>query len=210
MATHGSWSCCCCHESYDDGDEYVPCYGCEKYQKIDKNICRSCEDSGTALVASRYGDNLDANEYSENYIFCSQSCRAQFNFRFIMYPKAFSVGKLSLSLKLQKQRNYERNYWVNTLMPVVFAAARDPNQHPVWNYLYQERKALLIPLLPTLAMTHLGHDLPYQRSTIITKLKEPTVLLTKKSCSALRWPAGKKPEMNLREYLHKFDIVPWL
>ena len=112
------------------------------------------------------------------------SWRAQFNFRFIMYPRVFSVGKLSLSFKFQKQRNYERNYWVNTLMPIMFCAARDPDQHPVWNYLYQERKALLIPLLPTLAMTHLAHDLPYQRSTIITKLKEPTVLLTKKSCSA--------------------------
>ena len=96
-------------------------------------------------------------------------------------------------------------------MPIIFGAARDPDQHPVWNYLYQERKALLIPLLPTLAsMTHLGHDLPYQKSTMNTKLKEPTVLLTKDSCSALRWPAGKKPEMNLREHLHKFDIVPWL
>ena len=96
-------------------------------------------------------------------------------------------------------------------MPVVFAAARDKNQlnHPVWNYLYQERKALLIPLLPTLAMTHLGHDLPYQRSTINTKLKEPTVLRTKGLCSALHWPAGKKPEMNLRKYLQKYDILPW-
>ena len=139
--------------------------------------------------------------------FCSESSTSV-----ILYPRVFSVGKLSLSFKFQKQRNYERNYWVNTLMPIIFGAARDKNQlnHPVWNYLYQERKALLIPLLPTLAMTHLGHDLPYHKSTIITKLKEPTVLLTKKSCSALRWPAGKKPEMNLREYLHKFDIVPWI
>ena len=102
-------------------------------------------------------------------------------------------------------------------MPIIFGAARDKNQlnHPVWNYLYQERKALLIPLLPTLAMTHLGHDLPYHKSTIITKLKEPTVLLTKKSrvnmlfdlFSAILYP-GKKPEMKLRTYIYKFDIVP--
>ena len=96
-------------------------------------------------------------------------------------------------------------------MPIIFGAARDDNQHPVWNYLYQERKALLIPLLPTLAMTHLGHDLPYHKKHKEYKThKEPCVLLTKKSCSALRWPAAKKPEINLREYLHKFDIVPWL
>ena len=113
--------------------------------------------------------------------------------------------KLSSSLKRLKERNYERNYWVNTLMPLIFGAARDDNQHPVWNYLYQERKILLIPLLPTL-----GHDLPYHKSTMNTKLKEPCVLLTKKSYSALRWPAGKKPEMNFRECLHKYDIVPWL
>ena len=122
----------------------------------------------------------------------------------------FSVGKLSLSLKRLKERNYERNYWVNTLMPIIFSAVRDPDQHPVWDCLYQERKALLIPLLPTLAMTHLAHDLPYQRSTINTKLKEPTVALSKDACAANYYPSGKKPEMNLREYLHKFDIVPWL
>ena len=208
MATHGSWSCCCCHESYDDGDEYAPCYGCGNYHNIQSNICVLCENDGTPLHASRFWDNLHATEQSDLYIFCSQSCRAQFNFRFIMYPRVFSVGKLSLSFKFQKQRNYERNYWVNTLMPIIFGAARDPDQHPVWNCLYQERKALLIPLLPT--MTHLAHDLPYQRSTINTKLKEPTVALSTDSCSALRWPAGKKPEMNLREYLHKYDIVPWL
>ena len=140
---------------------------------------------------------------------CSESCCAQFPWYYVPH-RDFLIGKLSLSLKRLKERNYERNYWVNTLMPIIFSAVRDPDEHPVWNCLYQERKALLIPLLPNLAMTHLAHDLPYQRSTIITKLKEPTVLLTKKSCSALRWPAGKKPKMNLREYLHKYDIVPWL
>ena len=206
--------CCCCGNTFDDADPdfaaFLLCFGCLNYHKIDKNICFECDDNEVALRASRYWDNLHEYEDSDQYIFCSQSCRAQFNFRFIMYLRVFSVGKLSLSFKFQKQRNYERNYWVNTLMPIIFGAVRDPDQHPVWNYLYQERKALLIPLLPTLAMTHLAHDLPYQRSTIITKLKEPTVLLTNKSCSALRWPAGKKPEMNLREYLHKFDIVPWL
>ena len=92
-------------------------------------------------------------------------------------------------------------------MPIIFGAARDHDQHPVWSYLYQERKALLIPLLSTLAMTHLAHDLPYQRSTINTKLKEPTVALTQDTCAALLWPAGKKPEMNLREYLHTFDHI---
>jgi len=134
----------------------------------------------------------------------------------------FSVGKLSLSLKFQKQRNYERYYWVNTLMPIIFGAARNNNQHPVWNYLYQERKALLIPLLPTLSMTsyltHLGHDLPYHKSTRNTKLKEPIVIITEKAIakwehwpytSERRWPYTneKKPIMNLREYLHKFDIM---
>ena len=201
--------CCCCGEPYDDvNPEYTLCYGCSEYHNIQSNICQLCENDGIPLHASRFWDNLDATEKSDLYIFCSPSCRAQFNFRFIMYPRVFSVGKLSLSLKRLKERNYERNYWVNTLMPIIFGAARDSHQHPVWNYLYQERKALLIPLLPTLAMTHLAHDLPYQRSTILTKLKEPTVVLTKKSCSALRWPAGKKPEMNLRTYLYKFDIVP--
>ena len=29
-------------------------------------------------------------------------------------------------------------------------AAHDPDQHPVWNYLYQERIALLIRFLPLL------------------------------------------------------------
>ena len=46
-----------------------------------------------------------------------------------MYPRVFSVGKLSLSLKRLKERNYERNYWVNTLMPIIFGAVRDPDQH---------------------------------------------------------------------------------
>ena len=115
-----------------------------------------------------------------------------------MYPRVFAIGKLSLSLKRLKERNYERNYWVNTLMPIIFGAVRDPDQHPVWNYLYQERKALLIPLLPTLAMTHLAHDLPYQRSTINTKLKEPTVILTK-----------DKSRMNLREYLDSTYYNPF-
>ena len=169
--------CCCCGEPYDDvNPEYSLCYGCLEYHNIQSNICQLCENDGTPLHASRFWDNLDATEKSDLYIFCSQSCRAQFNFRFIMYPRVFSVGKLSLSLKRLKERNYERNYWVNTLMPIIFGAARDPDQHPVWNYLYQERKALLIPLLPTLAMTHLGHDLPYYKSTRNTKLKEPCVL----------------------------------
>ena len=170
------------------------------------------------LPDMRYWDNIHEYEDSDQYIFCSQSCRAQFNFRFIMYPRVFSVGKLSLSLKRLKERNYERNYWVNTLMPIIFGAARDPDQHPVWNYLYQERKALLIPLLSTLAMTHLAHDLPYQRSTIITKLKEPTVMITEKAIakwehwpytSERRWPYTneRKPIMNLKDYIFKTSLV---
>ena len=105
---------------------------------------------------------------------------------------------------------------------VTLARGSDPDQHPVWNYLYQERKALLIPLLPTLSMTsyltHLGHDLPYHKSTRNTKLKEPIVIITEKAIakwehwpytSERRWPYTneKKPIMNLREYLHKFDIM---
>ena len=35
-------------------------------------------------------------------------------------------------------------------MPIIFGAAHDPDQHPVWNYLYQERIALLIRFLPLL------------------------------------------------------------
>ena len=205
--------CCCCGYPFDPDDEdpdLTLCFGCLNYHNVHKNICVKCYDDEIALHASRFWDNIQEYQNSDMYIFCSQSCRAQFNFRFIMYPRVFSVGKLSLSFKFQKQRNYERNYWVNTLMPIIFDAARNDDKHPVWNYLYQERKELLIPLLPILAMTQLGHDLPYHKSTIITKLKEPTVLLTKKSCSALRWPAAKKPEMNLREYLHKYGIVPWL
>ena len=86
-------------------------------------------------------------------------------------------------------------------MPIICGAARDPDQHPVWNYLYQERQLLLIHLLPTLAMKHLAHNLPYQRSTIKRKLKEPTVILTKQS--------KDKSEMNLREYLDSTYYNPF-
>ena len=151
--------CCCCGDPFDPDDEdpdLTLCFGC-LYHKIHKNICFECDDNEVALHASRFWDNIQEYENPDMHIFCSQSCRA--NFGFIMcLPRAFSVGKLSLSLKFQEQRNHESDYWVNTLMPVIFGAARDDDQHSVWNYIYQERKALLIPLLPTLAMTHLGHD----------------------------------------------------
>jgi len=112
--------CCCCGEPYDDvNPEYTLCYGCLKYHNIKSNICQLCENDKTPLYASRFWDNLHATEQSDLYIFCSESCRAQFNFRYIMYPRVFSVGKLSLSLKRLKERNYERNYWVNTLMPII-------------------------------------------------------------------------------------------
>ena len=174
-------TCFCCEREDEDDGLYCPCYACLQYHNIHNNICFKCEEDGTAVFASRFWYNTGPNGpgESDTYLFCSASCCAQFNLRDIMYPRVFAIGKLSLSLKRLKERNYERNYWVNTLIPVIFGAARDPNKHPVWNYLYQERKALLIPLLPTLAMTHLAHDLPYYKSTRNTKLKEPCVLLTK-------------------------------
>ena len=185
--------CCCCGEPYDDvNPEYSLCYGCLEYHNIQSNICVLCENDGTPLHASRFWDNLHATEKSDLYIFCSQSCRAQFNFR---YCWAQILG----------QHSHAYYIWCCSWQWSAFSL-----ELPL-----PRKKALLIPLLPTLSMTHLAHDLPYHKSTIITKLKEPTVLLTKKSrvnmwfdfFSAILYP-GKKPEMNLRTYLYKFDIVP--
>ena len=77
--------------------------------------------------------------------FCTPSCKAIYHWR-LLYAHAFTIGKLYLYVK----RSKERSYWVNTLIPIIFGAARDPDQHPVWNCLYQERIALLIPFLPLL------------------------------------------------------------
>ena len=67
----------------------------------------------------------------------------------LLYAHAFTIGKLYLYVK-RTLNSKERRYWVNTLMPIIFGAAHDPDQHPVWNYLYQERIALLIRFLPLL------------------------------------------------------------
>jgi len=209
--------CYLCEESCDD--EFSCCYTCLKYRNMTRNICLVCEKDGLAFFPSRFGHNIgsDGSGYSDHLICCSEKCCAQFNFRDILYPRVFAFGKLSLSLKWLKQSNYERDYWV-TLMPILCYANRfDYGQHPVWSFLYQERHALLLPLLPTL-VSSLPPDAPYKRRdhSIKTKFKEPVVLISETSEKALAsWNPYNNPNlpysnekkkfiMGLRDYIHKF------
>ena len=103
-------------------------------------------------------------------------------------------------------------------MPTLYYANKfDHWQHPVWSFLYQERHALLLPLLSTL-VSSLPPDAPYKRRdhSLKTKLKEPVVLISEKSEKAIAsWNPYKSPNlpysnekkksiMGLRDYVYKF------
>ena len=119
-----------CRRCRDD-NELWPCFGCSDL------YCVDCLGGEMQVI--------DQVPPDPEKWFCTPSCKAIYHWR-LLYAHAFTMGKLYLYVK----RSKERRYWVNTLMPIIFGAAHDPDQHPVWNYLYQERIALLIRFLPLL------------------------------------------------------------
>ena len=119
-----------CRRCRDD-NELWPCFGCSDL------YCVDCLGGEMQVI--------DQVPPDPEKWFCTPSCKARYHWR-LLYSHAFTIGKLYLYVKHSK----ERRYWVNTLMPIIFGAAHDPDQHPVWNYLYQERIALLIRFLPLL------------------------------------------------------------
>ena len=107
LREHMSDQCYLCEEPLPE--EFCPCWTCLEYRKETRNICLYCEQDGFALFPSIFSYLTDPDgpgHCCEHYICCSETCCAQFNFREMLYPRVFAVGKLYLSLKWLKQRNY--------------------------------------------------------------------------------------------------------